>query len=101
MFDYFRNYSNNTHHVCCEDSQAKSLCMTIVSPMTLLFTQGLKHDKSLTYIRQYLSCDFQTWHDGRRMHSICAHTRFDDLDLDARLQWVSKGKTYVLNYFDN
>ena len=37
MFDYFRNYSNNAHHVCCEDGLTKGLYeMTIASPMTLL-----------------------------------------------------------------
>ena len=30
-----------------------------------------------------------------------AHARFDDLDLDARSQWVGKGKNSSLNYLDN
>ena len=34
-------------------------------------------------------------------HSISAHTRFDDLDLDARSKWVGKGKNSVVNYLDN
>ena len=29
------------------------------------------------------------------------YARFDDLDLDARSQWVGKGKQSVLNYLDN
>ena len=29
-----------------------------------------------------------------------AHARFDGLDLDARLQWVGKGKNSVFHYFD-
>ena len=28
------------------------------------------------------------------MDTLYAHARFDDLDLDARLLWVGKGKTY-------
>ena len=28
------------------------------------------------------------------MHGIYAHSHFDDLDLDARSQWVGKGKKY-------
>ena len=39
-----------------------------------------------------LSYYVQTWHDGRLMDAIYAHARFDDLDLDARSQWVGKGK---------
>ena len=36
----------------------------------------------------------QTWHAGRLMHGIQynAHSRFDDLDVDARSEWVSRGK---------
>ena len=32
----------------------------------------------------------QTWHDGRLMDRIYAYACFDDLDLDARSQWVGK-----------
>ena len=32
---------------------------------------------------------------------IYAHVRLDDLDLDARSQWVGKGKVSALNYLDN
>ena len=34
----------------------------------------------------------QTWHDDRLMDAIYAHDHFNDLDLEARSQWVSKGK---------
>ena len=30
-----------------------------------------------------------------------ARVSVDDLDLDARLQWVDKGKKSALNYLDN
>ena len=40
MFDYFRNYSSNAHHVYCEDSPTIEVNMPIASPMTLLYTQG-------------------------------------------------------------
>ena len=49
---------------------------------------------NLEYLGQYLSYCIQTWHDGRLMDALYyAHARFDDLDFDARLQWVSKSKT--------
>ena len=34
------------------------------------------------------------------MHGIYAHARFDDRDLAARSQWVSKGKNSALNYLE-
>ena len=36
----------------------------------------------LQYLGQYLSYYVQPWHDGRLMHGIYAHARFDDLELD-------------------
>ena len=45
---------------------------------------------NLQYLRQYVSYYIQTWHDGRLMDALYAHSRFDDLDLDARSQWVGK-----------
>ena len=30
-----------------------------------------------------------------------AHTRFDDLDLHERSQWLGRGKKSALNYLDN
>ena len=38
---------------------------------------------------------------GRLMHGIHAHARFDDLHIDAKLQWVGKGKTPALNSLGN
>ena len=35
------------------------------------------------------------------MHGIYAHAHFDGLDLDARSQWISRGKISVFNYLDN
>ena len=69
MFDYFRNYSSNAHHVCCEESPTKGLYMTIASPMTLTFTQGQKRVKLDYFLTcnisdNMLSCCIQTWHDG-------------------------------------
>ena len=45
----------------------------------------------------------EIWHDGRLMHDVFAHARFDDLDLDldARSSWVGKGKHSVFSYLDN
>ena len=53
--------------------------------MTLLFTEGhncvsnVTSVKLVLYLGQYLSCGIQTWHDGRLMHGIQAHARFDGL----------------------
>ena len=33
--------------------------------------------------------------------TIDAHAHFDDLDLNARSQWVDKGKKSAWNYFNN
>ena len=67
--------------------------MTIASLMTLTFIQGHKCVSNLQYLGQYLSYYIQTWHDGiRLMDAIYADARFDDLGLDARSQWVGKGK---------
>ena len=35
------------------------------------------------------------------MYALYAHVRFDDLDLDARSQWVGKGKKSALHAFGN
>ena len=44
---------------------------------------------------------FKIWHKKLGMtvdlcmaHGIYAHARFDDLDLEARSQWVGKGKKF-------
>ena len=63
--------------------------------MTLTFNQGHKCISTWTtfnlqYLGQYLSYYIQTWHDGKLMDAIYAH--FNDLDVDARSQWVGKGK---------
>ena len=78
--------------------------------MTLPFTQGHNCISTLTnvkrvpkqpYLGQYASYGIQTWHGSRLMHGICAHARSDDVDLDARSQWVDKRKQSTLNYLDN
>ena len=33
MFDYFRNYSSNPHHVCCEDSNISVSIYTMASKL--------------------------------------------------------------------
>ena len=45
---------------------------------------------NLQYLRQYFSYYIQTWHDGRRMHDIYGHARFDDLELDLDFENVCK-----------
>ena len=65
----------------------------------------LKVDKSFNaYFNSNISdtisaMGIQTCHGGRlKMHGIHAHAPFDDLDLDARSQWVGKGKKSAVNY---
>ena len=43
----------------------------------------------------------QTWHDGRLVDVKYAHARFDDLDHDARSQWVGKGNRSTLHALGN
>ena len=47
---------------------------------------------NLQYLRQYVSYYIQTWHKGRRMDPLYDNVRFDDIDVDARPQWVGKDK---------
>ena len=35
------------------------------------------------------------------VYNIYTHGRIDDVDLDARSQWVGTGKQSALNYLDN
>ena len=49
----------------------------------------------------YLSYYIQNWHNGRFMDALYAHARFDDLDLDARSQWVGNCKTSALHTLGN
>ena len=39
-----------------------------------------------------------TRHEDRLMPGINIHGRFDDLDLDARTQWLGRGNKSALNY---
>ena len=45
---------------------------------------------NLQYLGQYLIYYTQTWHDGRIMHGIYAHARFDDLELDIDFENVCR-----------
>ena len=50
------------------------------------------------FIKSYFEKRYyiQTWHDGTLMHGIFVlypQAPFNELDLDARSQWVGKGKT--------
>ena len=73
MFDYFRNYSSNPHHVRCEDNPTKSLCdhcqsndLYLHSRLQVCFQLLF----NLQQLRQYLSYYIQTWHDGYLINSI-------------------------------
>ena len=101
MFDYFRNYSRNVHHVCCKYSRTKRLhnhCQSVDLAFHSRSQVRPKHDYFLTYNISdsiKLSSYIKIWHDGRLVDALHTHARFDDLDidLDARLQCVGKGKT--------
>ena len=47
-----------------------------------------------------LSYCIQTWHGGRlmAMHGKYFHAHVNDLDLDARSQWVGKGKKISVDF---
>ena len=99
MFDYFKSYSSSNDQVCCKDCPTK--CLYICQSDDLdLHSRSPEHLKllllfNLQYLGQYLSCSIQTWHDIRLMDVLYAHSHFDDLD--ARSQWVGKGKKSELH----
>ena len=45
--------------------------------------------------------DFSRYYKLKSSQVWDAHARFDDLDLDARSQWVDKSQKSELNYLDN
>ena len=78
--------------------------MTIASPTTLPFVKGHKCVSNLTgfFYLQYLGQYYiQTWHGGTLMDVIYSYVHFNDLDLDARSQWVGNGKILALNALCN
>ena len=89
------NFSSNAHQVCCEDSPTKELYnlflvrwpwrsfkVTTASQTWHIFNYDSNISDDILLI--------QTCHKGGLMHGV--HARFDDLDLDARAQWVSRGQ---------
>ena len=104
MFDYFRNYSSNAHQCCSEDSPTEGRHDHFQTDELDLHSRSqvrLKRDYFFTcniYLRQYVSYYIHTWHDGRLVDArYYDHARFDDLDLDARSQWIGKGKKSALH----
>ena len=101
MFDYFRNNSSNAYHVCCDDSPAKGLYGRCQSDDRDLHSRSkvrLKLDNFLMYsISENISAiSFKLGLVvDLIMDVIHAHTRSDDLDLDARSQWDGKA-SYAL-----
>ena len=63
----------------------------------------LKFDKckTCTISRTVFKLWHSTRHNGRLMHGRYVHALVDDLDLDARPQWIGKGNKSALNYLDN
>ena len=69
----------------------------ILRPMTLTFTRYHNCVSKLTNVYllgHYVSYGIQIWHTGRRMRGIHAHAHVDGLDLDARSQWLGRGKNH-------
>ena len=57
---------------------------------------------TLTLLGKYCCYGIQTWQKGRLMHGVYTDGLFDDLDLDARSQWLGGGtNSALLNYLDN
>ena len=87
------------HQVYCEDSPTKGLyydhCQS--DDLDLHSSSQVRLKRllfKLQYLRQYLSYYIQTWHDhddDKLMDATYAHARFNDLDHDARSEWVGKG----------
>ena len=89
------NHENNKHSILSETVQATPIKFA-VKIVRLKVSRNLPRSDDLA-----LHPRSQSWRVGRLMHRIYDHARVDDLDLDARSQWVSKGKKYALNYLDN
>ena len=106
MFDYYRNSSSNPHHVCHKDSLTKGLYDHCQSDNLDIHSRSqvllkLYYFFNLQYLGQYLSFYIQAWHDSTLMDAVYVYSRFDDLDHDARSQWVGKGKISALNALSN
>ena len=86
--------------VCIIFSQSDDLDLHSRSQL-LLKRQCFNLYYNSNYLGQYLSYGIPTWHDDRLMYGMYAHARFDDLGLDARSQWVGRGRNSALNYLDN
>ena len=95
--DYFINYSSNIHQVCCEDSPTKGQYDRCQSGDLNRYSRSQLCLKRFCFLTCNISDNISailhsTWHDGRRLDAIYTHARFDDFDLDAKSQWVGKGK---------
>ena len=104
-----QNHENTKYLTISETFQAMSIkfavkivqlkvYMTIASPMTLTSFTIISVSQTwllfnLQYLGQYVTNYIRTWHDGRLMDALYYH--FDDLDLDARSQWVSEAKNQL------
>ena len=84
MFDYFRNFSSNAHHVCCEDSPIKGLYNRCQSDDLDLHSRSqlrLKLDSVLTcswIVRSRTNIYSIAFKLGVTVH---IHAHFDDLAL--------------------
>ena len=96
MFDYFRDCLSNAHQVSLKVyiifCQSDDLALHSRSQLRLNLDKSLTCTIANQYLRHYSSYGIPTSHDDRLIHGICAHARFDDLDLDAMSQGVGKGK---------
>ena len=101
MCDYFRNYSINGHHVCCEYRPTKALYDHCQSDDLHLQSRSQVRLKLVYFLTCNISDNIQayihSWHNGRLTDALNAHAYFVDLGLDARSQWVGKGKNSALH----
>ena len=88
------------HQVCCDDSPTKVLydhCQFDDLDLHSRSQVRLKLDYFLIRNISDSINNIQTWHDGRFMDAVYVHAPFDDPDIDARSQWVGKGKQSALH----
>ena len=104
MFDYIRTSSCNEQFAVNIVRLKVYITFSPFDGLALLPRSQLRVKPDKCYVctimatGQYLSYGIQTWHDVRLMYGI---SPFDELRVDLRSQWVDKGTTLVLNYFDN
>ena len=106
MFDYFGKFSSNAHHVCCEDSPTKGLHNLFLfrwpwPSLTINCVSKLTNALICTWIIIYRKI-FKLWHSNLAWRLTYAWDVYilmvvsmTWLDLDARSQWIGRGKNQL------